>query len=195
MTSFESHDSNVVEVDGVRFETIVSQTLLTIPEPKRAASTSVELGVRITNNTETMLYFSSNFYSMFPEMIAPDGQLMITGIGCERFNSPMESEFVLLIPGRSVTLYRDASLFWMRNRKKKRDRELILYIPFPAEDIYCFSPLYPGTYQFRFKYRKSREGVEDLSQWIEPIALQRIIENIWTGEVLTPLVDIQLVQS
>ncbi|WP_276745469.1 hypothetical protein [Chlorogloeopsis fritschii] len=66
-------------------------------------------------------------------------------------------------------------------------------IPFPYEDIYAFRPLYPGTYQFRFKYGYSREGIEELSRWIEPPVLQRIVENLWTGGVLTPLVDIQLV--
>jgi hypothetical protein len=195
MTSFESNEINAVEVDNVRFETVVSQRVLTIPEAKRGVRTPVELGIRITNNTQTPFYFSSNFYSMFPEMIAPDNQLMRTGIGCERFNPPIESDYVLLIPGRAVTLYRDAFLFWIQNRKKKRDRELILDIPFPDQDIYSFSPLYPGTYRFRFKYRESREGMEDFSNWIEPTILQTILQNLWTGEVLTPLVEIRLVES
>jgi hypothetical protein len=195
MTSFESNEINAVEVDNVRFETVVSERVLTIPETKRGIYTRVELGIRITNNTQTPFCFSSNFYSMFPEMIAPDGQLMRTGIACERLNPPIESDYVLLIPGRGVTLYRDAFLFWIQNRKKKRDRQLTLYIPFPDQDLYGFDPLYPGTYRFRFKYRQSRKGLEDFSNWIEPIILQRIVQNIWTGEVLTPLVEIRLVES
>lgn len=195
MTSCESNSSIMVEVDGIQFETVVSERVLPIPEAKRSVFTPVQLGIRITNNTETSFHFSSNFYSMFPELIVPDGQVMQTGIHCERLNRPMESDFFLVLPEKALTFSCNAFLFWIQNPKKKRDRQLTLNIPFPYEDIYVFRPLYPGTYQFRFKYRKSREGVEDLSQWIEPIALQRIIENIWTGEVLTPLVDIQLVQS
>lgn len=120
---------------------------------------------------------------------------MQTGIDCERLNKPLESDYVLVVPGEAVTFSRDAFLFWIQNRKKKRDRKLTLNIPSPSQDIYSFCPLYPGTYQFRFKYKKSREGIEELSQWIEPTILQTILQNLWTGEVLTPLMDIQLVQS
>ncbi|GAB1537635.1 hypothetical protein NUACC21_02840 [Scytonema sp. NUACC21] len=49
---------------------------------------------------------------------------------------------------------------------------------------------YPGIYQFRFKYRESGEGREELSRWMEPTILQ----NLWTGEVLTPVVEIRLVE-
>jgi hypothetical protein len=195
MTSFESNDSNAVEVDNVRFETVVSQRVLSIPEAKRGVYTPVQLGIRITNNTQSFFYFSSSFYSLFPELIAPDSQVMQTGISCERLNPPIESDYVLVVPGESVTFSRDAFLFWIQNRKKKRDRKLTLNIPFPTQDIYGFCPLYPGLYQFRFKYRESREGMEDFSNWIEPTILQTILQNLWTGEVLTPLVEIRLLES
>jgi hypothetical protein len=191
MASFESNEINGVEVDNVSFETVVSQRVLTIPETKRGVYTYINVGIRITNNTQTSFHFSSNFYSMFPEMISPDNQLMQTGIECERLNPLIESDFFLLLSGKAVTFSCNASLFWIQNRKKKRDRQLILNIPFPYQDTYSFSPLYPGTYKFRFKYRKSREGMEDFSNWIEPTILQ----NLWTGEVLTPLVEIRLVES
>lgn len=195
MTYLESNNSNVVEVDGIRFETVVSERVLTIPEAKRGVYTPVQLGIRITNNTQTSFYFSSYVYSMFPEMIAPDGQVMVTGLHSERLNPPFESNFVLVNPGESVIFSRDAFLFWIQNRKKKRDRKLTLNIPFPCEDIYAFRPLNPGTYQFRFKYRESREGMEDFSHLIEPTILQRILQNLWTGEVLTPFLEIRLVES
>jgi hypothetical protein len=193
MTTFESNESNAIEVDNVRFETVVSEKVLTIPDTKRGVYTLVQLGIRITNNTQSFFYFSSSFYSLFPELIAPDGQVMQTGISCERLNKPLESDYVLVVPGESVTFVRDAFLFWMQNSKKKRERKLTLNIPSIYQDIYAFCPLYPGTYQLRFKYREFREALEDLSLWIEPIILQKIVQNLWTGKVLTPLVDIQLV--
>jgi hypothetical protein len=191
MTSFEENYSDAVEVDGIQFKTVVSQRVLIIPEAKRGVYNTVQLGIYITNNTQTSLYFSSYVYSLFPELIAPDGQAMVTGMHSERFNPPIESDYVLVNPGESVTFSRDAFLFWIQNRKKKRDRTLTLNIPFPCEDIYAFRPLYPGTYQFRFQYRESSKNMEEFSQCIEPTILQ----NIWTGEVLTPLVEIELVQS
>lgn len=191
----ESNESNAVEVNGIRFETLGSERVLTIPDAKRGVYTPVELGIRITNNTQTPFYFSSYVYSMFPEMIAPDGQVMVTGLHSERLNTPIKSDYVLVVSGKAVTFSRDAFLFWIQNRKKKRDRKLTLNIPFPDQDIYSFCPLYPGTYQFRFKYRESREGMEEYSHWIEPTILQTILQNLWTGEVLTPLVEIRLVES
>lgn len=189
MTYFESNNSNAVEVDGIRFETVVSERVLTIPEAKRGVYTRVQLGIRITNNTHTSFYFSSYVYSMFPEMIAPDGQVMVRGLHSERLNPPIESDYVLVIPGEAIIFYRDAFLFWIQNRKKKRDRKLTLNIPFPYQDIYAFRPLYPGTYQLRFKYEISHTNVEAYSDYIEP----RILQDIWTGEVLTPLVEISLI--
>ena len=195
MASFESNKINAVEVDNVRFETVVSASAVTIPEAKRGVFTSVQLGIRITNNRQKPFYFSSNVYSMFPEMIAPDGQVMVTGLHSERINSPIESDYMLVAAGKSVTFACDAFLFWIQNQKKKRDRKLTFNIPFPCDDIYIFRLVYPGLYQFRFKYRNFREGMEEYNNWIEPTILQTILQNIWTGEVLTPLVDIQLVES
>ncbi|WP_017651332.1 hypothetical protein [Fortiea contorta] len=195
MTSFESNESNTVEVNNIRFETLLSESVLTIPKAKHGVYTPVRLGIRITNNTQSFFYFSSYVYSMFPEMIAPDGQVMVTGLHSERINPPIESDYVLVVPGEAVIFSRDAFLFWIQNRKKKRDRKLTLNIPFPCEDIYAFRPLYSGIYQFRFKYRQSREGMEEYYHWIEPTTLQTILQNLWTGEVLTPLVEIRLVES
>jgi hypothetical protein len=42
-----------------------------------------------------------------------------------------------------------------------------------------------------FKYNESREGVEDIFEWIEP----KILENLWLGEALTPFVEICLIES
>ncbi|MEH1903340.1 MAG: hypothetical protein V7L04_18475 [Nostoc sp.] len=168
---------------------------MTIPEAKCGVYTPVQLGIRITNNTQSFFYFSSYVYSMFPEMIPPDSQVMVTGLHSERLNKPLESDYVLVVPGETVTFSRDAFLFWIQNWKKKRDRQLTLNIPFPSEDIYAFRPLYPGTYQFRFKYCEYREGMEEYYHWIEPTILQTILQNLWTGEVLTPFVEIRLVES
>jgi hypothetical protein len=101
----------------------------------------------------------------------------------------------LNVPGEEIILYCDAFLFWTHNPKKKRDKRLALSIPFPSEDTYVFDPLYPGTYQLRFKYRESREGVKYSSNFIEPAMVQTILQHLWIGEVLTPFVNIQLVSS
>lgn len=118
MTFFESNKIKTVEVDNVTFETVVSDRELTIPEVKRGVYTLVRLGIRIINNRQTPLYFPYHFYSMFPEMIAPDGQVMLTGLHSERLSKRIESDYVLLIPGEAVTFYRDSFLFGYKTERK-----------------------------------------------------------------------------
>jgi len=58
MASFESTDSNGVEVDGIRFETLVPETVWTIPENQPGASTPVQLGIRMINNRSIPVQFN-----------------------------------------------------------------------------------------------------------------------------------------
>ncbi|WP_341528220.1 hypothetical protein WKK05_02385 [Nostoc sp. UHCC 0302] len=191
MKYLEPNNINAIEVNGVCFETVVSEKLLIIPEAKRSVYISIQLGISITNNTQSFYHFSCYFYSLFPELVAPDGQIMRTGIYCERLSLPNESDYVLVIPGERVTFSHDAFLFWSQNPKKKRDRNLALNIPFPSQDVYSFCPLYPGKYKFRIKYKELSESIKVYSESMIPTILQ----NIWAGEVLTPFIDIQLVSK
>lgn len=191
LTSFEDNYSDAVEVDGVLFETVVSERVLRIPAIKPGVYTPVQIGIRVTNNRQNPLRFSFYFYSFFPELIAPDGQAMQTGYYCERLNIPIESDFVLATPGESVTVSRNAILVWIRNRKKKRDRKLEFNISFRDGDFFLFNPLNLGTYQFRFKYEIFHQSLQAFSKYIEPTILQ----EVWTGKILTPFIDIHLIQS
>ncbi|MEG4576116.1 hypothetical protein QUA56_26120 [Microcoleus sp. N3A4] len=58
MTERESFNHNAVEVDGIRFETIVPNRVLSVPVKKSNSDgyTSVELGMKITNGTPIPLY-------------------------------------------------------------------------------------------------------------------------------------------
>ncbi|MEG3842127.1 hypothetical protein [Microcoleus sp. herbarium14] len=53
MTEREFLNKNAVEVDGIRFEIIMPEIVFVLPIPKAKPgnNTSVQLGVRITNNT------------------------------------------------------------------------------------------------------------------------------------------------
>jgi hypothetical protein len=195
MESFESNETSTIEVDGVRFETVVSQTVLTIPEAKRGVRTPLKVGIRITNNTQSFFYFSSYAYSMLPEIMTPDGQVMMTGLNTDGINPPFESDYVLLVPREEIILYCDAFVFWRQNRKKKRDKKLAFGITLPSKYTYVFEPLYPGTYQFRFRYREAYEELTYSCNFIEPAMVQTILQHLWIGEVLTPFVNIQLVSS
>lgn len=193
MTSFESNNSNFVEVDGIRFEAVIYPKILTTPEPKSRCFTPLEVGIRITNNTQTFLYFSTFYNCFVPEIILPDGKLIGSGTHSERLSVPTASNFEVLIPGKGVTLYCDSFLYWMGKWKKKHYRELTLDIPFPTQDVYVFCFLYPGRYQLRINYRQSPEIFEFLYRQNEPTFMQRIAENLWIGEVYTPFIEFSLV--
>lgn len=61
----ELNESNAVEVTGICFETVVSERVLTIPDAKRGVYTSVELGIRIANNTQSFFTFHPLFTRCF----------------------------------------------------------------------------------------------------------------------------------
>ena len=80
------NESNFIEVDGIRFETLVLKRVLTLPKKDLIKKLSyigkhlstpplhpspgypVEIGIRITNNSDRPLYL--NFHlALFPEII------------------------------------------------------------------------------------------------------------------------------
>lgn len=82
--------------------------------------------------------------------------------------------------------------------QEKRARKLILRI---NSDLNCrnkYTEIFAlGAYQIQFRYREIREKVEryyELKHYytqerIEP----RILQKVWIGEVVTPLVELRLV--
>ena len=73
MTLRESSDNNAVEVDGIRFETLVPERELKIPNINHVKN-SVQFGIRLTNNSSTSYRFI--FFHLFPELKQADGQLI-----------------------------------------------------------------------------------------------------------------------
>lgn len=75
MTSEEPNNNNIPP-DRIHVEIMMPQpTVLAIPENKPNANAPVHLGVRLTNNSPAIYNF--NFYGIwFPEIIAPDGEVL-----------------------------------------------------------------------------------------------------------------------
>jgi hypothetical protein len=68
ITSFQLTDNNnAVEVDGVIFETVVPNQVVTIPENMPDIKTTWRVGIRITNKTSIPIRF--NRYHLTPEFI------------------------------------------------------------------------------------------------------------------------------
>ncbi|WP_377473664.1 MAG: hypothetical protein P2A85_15745 [Microcoleus anatoxicus] len=116
MTIEESSDNNAVEFDGVRFETILSNPVLSIPVKKANSNgyTSVELGMKITNATSIPLYFS-RYTTLIPELLKPDGQIIEWGRASNWVRGLSASDFLLALPGESVTFFPITVLCWIEN--------------------------------------------------------------------------------
>ena len=188
MTRRESSDNNAVEVDGVRFETILSNPVLSIPVKKANSNgyTSVELGIKITNATPSPLYFSG-YTTLIPELLEPDGQMREWGRNSNILIGPSESNFLLAMPGKSVTFFPYTILFGRRSNQSE------LAIESGDGSVWVSGELKPGKYQFRFSYQKifyPRGEIIYRQQEIE----QKLLEQVWFGRVDTPFVELHLVK-
>ncbi|MEK0195663.1 hypothetical protein [Microcoleus anatoxicus] len=112
MTIGESSDNNAVEVDGIRFETLVPERELTIPNIK-GLKNSVQFGIRITNNTSEPVRFS--LVDLTPEFINFNDKLLFAGAVQFRLVTIKKSNFPLLLPKESFSFFGEGGLFWNEN--------------------------------------------------------------------------------
>ncbi|MFB2918240.1 MULTISPECIES: hypothetical protein [Aerosakkonema] len=185
MTSGESFNSNAVVVDGVSFETLVPQLVLTVPNSQQETKINVEFGIRITNNTPTPFRFSS-YRKLTPELVGSDERpIQLTFLRRRRL-APKESDFPLATPGESVTFFPNARLVWNRSEQLK------LSIANGCGGYWSFQVTNPGIYKIRFIYKN-----ENMEQTIhdkeEKLTNRKLIQGLWTGEVFTPFVKFRLI--
>lgn len=183
MTLGKSFDRNVVEIDGIRFETVMPGTVLLIRGMQPDANTPVQFGIRITNNTPTPRRFLLFF--LLPTFLGTDGQLIAPeGPAVNKTNVPQEFDFPLAMPGESLTFFLKGRFFWVNS-------ELWFVVYVKDGGAWSFRNFKPGTNQIRFTYKNSS------SVWniYDGRLLSAVIEDVWTGVVSTPFVDFYLVQK
>ncbi|MFN6468355.1 MAG: hypothetical protein RMY36_001625 [Nostoc sp. SerVER01] len=175
-------ESNAVEVDGIQFETVVPKQSLIIPEKKREAEASLQIGMQVTNKTQTPFRFNF-FATLVPELIGANGQTLQRSYFCRFLQAPRESDYPLAMPGESVRCFPDANLFWL-----KLD---LLSLQIAAGDggFWIFKNLQPGVYKFRFMYGKHNSFVKinDKTK-----ARTKSLNWKWKTMVFTPFVDLCL---
>jgi hypothetical protein len=175
-------ESNAVEVDGVQFETVVPEQSLTIPEKKRQAEASLQIGMQVTNKTQTPFRFDF-FATLVPELIGVNGQTLQRSYFCRFLQAPRESDYPLAMPGESVRCFPDAKLFWL-----KVD---VLSLQIAAGDggFWIFNNLQPGVYKFRFVYQKHNSFVTKNDHTKARI---KSLDWKWNSMVITPFFDLCL---
>lgn len=181
ITSQTSNDSNVVEVGGIRFEILMPQPVLTIPKKQPHTYTPVYVGLRIINFTSIPHRFS-NFF--IPQLAGADGQLLERGGGGDNTFPSKECDFPIVIPGQSMTFFINGRLLW-------RNNTLQIELYDRPGHVLSFYDLKPGKYQLRLAYSKKSETAQvyDFGGNI----LGRTLKGLWTGEAITPFVEVYIV--
>ncbi|MDJ1172548.1 hypothetical protein [Roseofilum capinflatum] len=197
------NENNFIEVDGIRFETLVPKRVLTLPKKNLIQKLSdlgkhllkpplhpspgypVEIGIRITNNSDRPLYFTFNFV-LFPELIkAETGEIVEVSGGWISLSGVKEPDLALTMPGESTSFFIDAKICWICG--KNYGLSMVI-----SGGEFVFEPLDLGWYQLRFRYQ-NQKGTKQLYDSI--IKKTQVIEGFWIGQVLTPFVDIWFVNS
>ncbi|MDM9380273.1 hypothetical protein QUB80_06095 [Chlorogloeopsis sp. ULAP01] len=171
---------NQVQVNNVCFETVVPEQIWTISHSQLSdAGSSVQIGLRITNNTSISQCFCS-FTTLIPALMGADGCILgqNLGAGSTGWVGPGESDYHLVEPGKSVMFFVSAHI------ERQTDGLLSLIVRGTGRGYWSFNSLELGIYQVRLAYRSLTNPLDIGS-----------LEDFWRGMVHTPFVEFCLVQA
>ena len=180
-----SRFNSAVEVNGVRFETVVAKKVLTIPTKQVGAITPVEFGLRVTNLSSVPYGF---FYEeLVPELQNREGQELRRDGGIARGPLYTEADFQQLMPGESFTHLLEARLAWVLKEQFPwiEDYLCIGGIAHKRNSVWIYRNFQPGVYQVRFTYQRE----SDLGKINR---FQVVYSNMWTGKASTPWLEFRL---
>lgn len=168
-------DQKAVEVNGIRFETVLPEQIFSIPLNQSDVEIPVRIGMQITNNASTPFRFCS-FDTLIPELAGVDGLIPPQSSGGSAgWVSPRETDFQLVIPGECMTFFANAYLECQATGLLK------LIVPGGGRACWSFNELKLGKYQIQLTYRT-------------PTAESDVLfEDLWMGMVHTPFREFCLV--
>jgi hypothetical protein len=199
MSYFASNNNNTVQVDGIQFQTLMSERVLRIPPKLPGAKTQVKVGIQITNNTANPRNFL--LWAMRPEFLQQDKQKVPRfGPNVNGSYNPQLSDFQLLMPGESLSFVLEGYFSWESNKLK---------FVFLEKDgcFWIFSDFNHGKYWVKFTYENQNPAWEQRGGWSNPIDLKPVweqsiynnhlsdinkIEDVWVGEVHTHPLEFDL---
>ena len=184
LTSVNSTDSNAVEKDGIRFEILMPERVLTIPANQPGVKIPVKLGIGITNKTQKPVRFTQ-LDTLVPKLVAQDGKALERGGGGDETLKIHETDFPFVLPGKSVTFFLEARLYWHNNKLRLGGSD-------GFGKSWYFDDLQPSSYKVGIEYKK--DGKIPTPIYDPEIATSRVLEGFWVGQVTTPLVDFRLVE-
>lgn len=183
MTEMDLNESQVTEVDGIGFKTILSNIKAIAPQKKEESKTEVQLGIYITNNRQTPFRFSQ-FRTLTPEVAEANGQVLQRLFFRHRRVRPQEWHFPLVLPGESVALLPDSRLIYRQSHWR-------LNIAFEDGGYNKLDFLDNKTYYLRFIYENCAE-IRTIQNRSPEGTDTKVLKNIWTGKVITPPLEFRL---
>ncbi|MDB9518055.1 hypothetical protein PN466_13980 [Roseofilum reptotaenium CS-1145] len=175
-------NDKAIEVDGIRFETTLPETVIRLPKKDNGIETSVPIGIRITNNSNTDFYF--NFYNtLIPELITLNGEIIKKDYTSDFLKRMLLSDILLAVQGKSIDFFPNAKLLCKKNGKLK------LKIAAGDGGDWSFNNLKAGRYWLRLTYKN-----KSVETRVEDRNAKKIIlfKKLWRGMVLGSLVALDL---
>ncbi|MBE9229473.1 hypothetical protein IQ264_29125 [Phormidium sp. LEGE 05292] len=191
LISFESTDSNAVEVDGIRFEILVPERVWLIPTKQLGDEAPVKIGIRITNQKQTAIRFTrfDPQVVLGLEIAGADGLPLIRKGGRDMLTEASYEQLAcpLVQPGESVTFFLDANLYWRNNLLQLGGSDEL-------GGGWYFEALKPGTYKVRLLYGNSSSVASCYDPTQNPkTRVPDILQGLWVGQAITPFVEVRLV--
>jgi hypothetical protein len=187
MTLFSDED-NAVEVNGIRFETVISDRIIVIPSRQPEIAIPVACGIQLTNTTEPQ---SLLLLSIRPEFRDTANCIMSWKIsGADGRRRPQLSDLKILNSGESILFIHECR-FLRQNHLMS-----VAFIPRNGK-ISVLRNLQVGSYTLQFIFSSNLQQQLWFQQHLptEDRSLLSEIPDLWTGEVVTAPVQIQVVSD
>jgi len=181
MTSFELNDSDVLEVDGIQFRTLLSEEVVYLP--KHGEETSIQFGVQITNQTSVPYRF--DLQQFLPEILDPQGKPIYMDFGINVTRPTEQSDIPILMPGEKLDFFMDAKFDWYEK-----------YLRISGKAMYggrwwYITSLETGDYKIRFIYKNTAPS-KLMFIWSKG---RTKFDGFWVGNIKTPLTPLRLRQQ
>jgi hypothetical protein len=178
---FSRSSNEEIEKDGLFFQTLVPEPTLLVPNRETSTQLPVKIGIQIRNTTKKPIRLS-RWGVTEPILIKDNGTTIPLDGGNNGIKKPRESDYPLVAPDRSVTFFLEGTISWQRN-------QLEMGGPDGFRGYWYFRNLEPGKYKLQFRY----ESLSERAEVYEP--QKKVLSDIWTGEVVTPLVELDLISD
>jgi hypothetical protein len=202
----ESTSSNAINLDGVLFETWVSEREWVIPPNQPDASTPIEFGLRITNNRQEPIRLALPL-GMLPVLLGIDESLKTYYFSGTSGLILRESDYPVVMPGESIILTEEVEILWEDNRLLARGGDAYAnqwWFHLEPNAMYLLRTWYVGsdccsTGGVDVEQRTSPPNPtnlilldETVERDTEPLLI--VVDRIIGNQIVTPAIEISTIQ-